>query len=471
MVPLTLTQLADVVGADPVTPEDGGRVVDTVTIDSRAAVPGSLFVALPGAHADGHDFIADALARGAAGYLAAADRSPRWPGGLVVDDPADALGGLGAWLRDHVDPFVVAVTGSQGKTSTKDLIAAACGAGRRVVAAPGSYNNELGVPLTCCLLESDSEVLVTELGARGLGHIARLVPLVRPDAGVVTAVGAAHLELLGDIDTVARAKAELVEGLPGHGTAVLNADDPRVARMAAVAPGRVVTYGRTDDAQWRAVDVRTDRLARPRFTAVGPTGSAEVQLDVVGEHLVGNALAALAVADLVGVPLAAAATALRSSRVSAWRMELTETAHGLVVINDAYNANPASTAAALRSLARVSVPGRRWAVLGQMAELGAVSAQAHADVGAMAADLGIDGLVVVGAAAAGIAEGARAAGFSGRLCSAEDPDAALALLRSSLAPDDAVLVKASRSVGLERLAQALVAEHGGPRTAGDGSLA
>jgi UDP-N-acetylmuramoyl-tripeptide--D-alanyl-D-alanine ligase len=355
VIPLDLADLADVVGGDLLDEGDGTRLVTHVTIDSRQAVAGSLFVPLPGERTDGHDHIAPAVAQGAAGHLHAEDRPPTGqPGAVVVDDPADALMGLGAWIRESVDPTVVAVTGSQGKTTTKDLIAAAAGAadpgsaGLSVVAAPGSYNNELGLPLTLCMLEADSDVVVTEMGTRGIGHIARLVPVARPDIAVVTAVGASHLELLGSVDQVAVAKTELVEGLDADGLAVLNADDRRVASMAARAPGRVVTYGVDADADWRARDVRFDELARPMFTAEGPAGErVDVRLAVLGAHNVSNALAALAVAVELGVPPGAAASALAGARVSRWRMELTPTADGLVVLNDAYNANPASMEAGL----------------------------------------------------------------------------------------------------------------------------
>lgn len=471
MIRLTLEQLAEVVGGELADPAGGGRVLDAVIIDSREATPGALFVPLPGAHVDGHDYIEDASRRGAAGYLVAADRlaCAGAPGGIVVDDPADALLGLGAWVRDTVDPFVVAITGSQGKTSTKDLAAAAIGASRPTVAAPGSYNNDLGVPLTCCLLEDGSEVLVAEIGTRGIGHIARLAPLVRPDVAIVTAVGASHLELLGDVDTVARAKAELVQALAPDALAVLNADDPRVAAMADRTRARVVTYGVHADADWTAADVRLDRLARPRFRVRAPDGrEADVSLAVVGIHHVGNALAALAAADAAGADLDAAAVALARARLARWRMEVVERADGLVVVNDAYNANPASTRAALETLAALDVPGRRWAVLGQMAELGSTSRDAHREVGRHAAALGLDGLVVVGAEAEAVAEAAEASGAfaAGAVRRAADPDEAAKAIAERVGPGDAVLVKASRAVGLERVAERLAGSSAGAKGGG-----
>lgn len=458
MIRLTLDQVADVVGGELVDAADGAAEIDDVTVDSRTARPGSLFVPLPGEHVDGHDYIADAARRGATGYLRAARRhggvGPA--GGIVVDDPADALLGLGAWVRDRVAPTVVAITGSSGKTTTKDFVAAAVGATKDVVASPGSYNNEIGVPLTCCRLTARTDVLVAEIGARGVGHIARLVPLVRPDVAIVTTVGASHLATLGDVDTVARAKTELVEGLTADGVAVLNADDSRVAAMADATPARAVTYAVHADGDWRAVDVTFDELARPAFTAAGPEGQrARVELPVPGEHTIGNALAALAAADAAGVAVDEAAPALAAATVSQWRMQLLRTPGGVDILNDAYNANPASTAAALRTLARMGSGGRRWAVLGEMAELGVAAEQAHATVGRLAAELGIDGLMAVGEPAWAIRTGAQDAGFRGDVLAVDSPDEAAAALVERLGPGDAVLVKASRAVGLERLAESL----------------
>ncbi|CAN5118307.1 UDP-N-acetylmuramoyl-tripeptide--D-alanyl-D-alanine ligase [soil metagenome] len=464
MIRLTLAQVADVVGGTPLAGVGAAAAVDDVVIDSRRARAGSLFVPLPGEHVDGHDFVGDALARGAAGFLVAAERADRWVAapGVAVDDPGDALLGLGAWVRATVAPTVVAVTGSSGKTTTKDLIGAAAGAQRRVVANPGSYNNELGVPLTCCLLTGDTEVLVAEVGARGVGHISSLAWVLDPDVAVVTAVSAAHLETFGDVDTVARAKRELLDALGRHGVAVLNADDPRVAAMAQGSPADVVTYSRHDPAAtWHARDVRLDGRARASFAAVGPGGvDVAVRLPVPGGHNVGNALAALAVAHRCGVDPAAAAAALETARVSSWRMQLAETAGGVVVLNDAYNANPASTAAALETLAAMATDGRRWAVLGQMAELGGGSGQAHAGVGRLAARLGVDGIVVVGREAAAIGE-AVDPGSPTRVVPAQDADAALAAVRERLGPGDVVLVKGSRVAGLERVAAALLDAGGG----------
>lgn len=451
MIELTLAAVADVVGGVLVDESQGGRIVSSVTIDSRTAGAGSLFVALRGEHADGAAFVADALQRGGAGALV--ERGGDVAQAVVVDDAADALLGLGAWVRDTVDPRVVAVTGSSGKTTTKDLIRAAVSAGRRVVANVGSYNNELGVPLTCCSVTGDTEVLVAEVGARGKGHIAAMAAVLRPQVAVVTNVGAAHLEMFSDVAGVARAKAELVQSLDAEGVAVLNADDPLVAAMAADAAGAVLLYGTGSDAEFRATDVSVDALARPSFTVRG----VRVNVPLPGMHNVSNALAALAVADTCGVDLAAAADALGAATVSRWRMELRSSPSGVTVLNDAYNANPSSMAAAIRTLADMEATGRRWAVLGHMAELGPGGEEAHRRMGRLCVEVGLDGLVVVGDKARAMHEAAAAAAFAGHLLFAPTPDEAVAALTEHLGEGDVVLVKASRSVGLETIAEALAA--------------
>lgn len=490
MIALSLEQLADVVGGELVDPGAGGRAIEDVVIDSRRARPGSLFVPLPGQRTDGHRHIGAALRAGASACLVAADRAeavlaelasqpdptdaahrshPDRPlratrasthgGGsvaVVVDDPADALLGLGAWVRQTVDPSVIAVTGSSGKTTVKDLTAAAVAARRVTVANEGSYNNELGVPLTCCRLELSSEVLVAEIGARGLGHIASLAHLVAPDVAIVTTVGAAHLGMFGSVETTARAKSELVQALAPGGTAILNADDDRVAAMAPLAEAvgaRTVTYGLREGADWQALDIELDAQARPAFTVRG----VRLRVPLPGEHNIGNALAALVAADAVGVDLAAAAHALEHASVSRWRMELATSRTGITVLNDAYNANPASCAAALRTLLRVDASGRRWAVLGHMAELGDASESEHAALGRLAAQIGVDALVVVGPLARPLHAAAAAERSAWtQITAVEDPETAISVLRDQLRPGDAVLVKASRSAGLERIAAALL---------------
>jgi len=469
MIALTLAQLADVVGGDLLEGSADATVVRGVTIDSRSVTPGDLFVALAGRRTDGHHFVTSALAAGAGGVLVAADRleDVAAAAAVVVDDPGDALLALGTWVRDTVDPTVIAVTGSNGKTTTKDLTAAAL-RDRAVVANRGSFNNELGVPLTCCRMTSGTEVLVSELGMRGTGQIAELAALLRPSIGIVTSVAPVHLELLGSIEAIARAKGELVEALEPDGVAVLAADDPLVAAMADRTAARVVTFGRSADADFRAGDIELDDAARAHFVLDSPYGRHDVAVPVAGVHNVGNALAALAAATEAGVVLPAAVAGLRDARVSPWRLQL-ETIDGIRVLNDAYNANPTSVAAALRTLCALPTTGRRWAVLGTMAEIGATSAAEHRRTGQVVADLGVDALVTVGDPAAGIAEGANADDPAGRAWrwAVDGVEAAASVLAHHLGAGDVVLVKASRSAGLEHVVTRLAELRAAGATAGE----
>lgn len=419
----------------------GGRLVGPDTdvsgaaTDSRTVAPGNLFVPVVAAR-DGHDFIPDALRAGAAAYLTA--RPPVGGTAVVVDDTVAALTALATDARLRIGGPVVGVTGSVGKTSTKDLLAAVLSRRFAIAASPASFNNELGVPLTLVNGPEGCEAAVVELGARGPGQIARLCEVVRPTIGIVTAVAPAHVEHFGSLDGVAAAKAELVECLAGDGTAVLNADDPRVAAMASRTPARVVTFGERGEVSARAV--RLDDHLRPAFRLVSPWGEADVSLPACGEHHVANALAAAAAALAAGVGLDVVAEGLGSAALSPWRMEVRRTVTGAVVINDAYNANPTSTAAALRALARLRAR-RRIAVLGPMAELGRESRSAHRSIARLAHSLGIR-VVAVGAPEYG----------------AENVDTVEAAVEAlgPLGDGDAVLVKGSRVAGLERLAEAIL---------------
>lgn len=440
----------------------GGRLVgedastSSVVVDSRRATPGALFVALPGERVDGHHFLADAFARGAVGALV--QRVPeRAPGPLVVvADTGRALLDLARDERSGLRAAVVGITGSTGKTCTKDLTAAVLSARFSVSASPASFNNEVGLPLTILSAGPRTEVLVCEMGSRGVGHIARLCDVAHPTAGIVTNVGLAHMELFGSRFNIARAKAELVEALPPEGVAVLFADDPVVNGFAARTRARVVTFGTSPGADVRAEEIALADDGRPSFTVVAGDDRAAVELAVPGEHMVANALAASACGVALGLTTAECAAALREARVSPWRMEVFTTADGVRVVNDAYNANPESMAAALRSLRRMARGGRCIAVLGHMAELGPVALEEHERVGELVAALAIDRLVTVGEWGRAIAPGALRAGFPvDRVSSYEDPDDALADVRRHARPGDVVLFKASRVAGLERLAEAM----------------
>jgi UDP-N-acetylmuramoyl-tripeptide--D-alanyl-D-alanine ligase len=488
VIPLTLAQVADAVGGTLAAADPARLVTGPVVADSRLAGPGALFVALPGDRVDGHRFAESALAAGAVAVLAA--REVGVPA-VLVDDPLAALGRLARAVVDRLPGLtVVGLTGSSGKTTTKDLLAGLLGLAGPTVAPEGSYNNELGLPLTALTADAGSAFLVAEMGARGLGHIRHLCGITPPRVGLVLNVGAAHLGEFGSREVTARAKGELVEALPPDGIAVLNADDPLVAAMATRTEARVVRFGTGDGVEVRAVDVTLDEQARPRFRLVAEGGEALVALRLHGRHQVGNALAAAAVALAVGLPVDRVAAGLSQARpVSRWRMEVTARPDGIVVVNDAYNANPDSVAAALDALATMTPPSgpahRRWAVLGEMLELGPDGEQQHVELGALAARLGIDRLVAVGAggrpyrdgfgsaaAEAGSRSGSGDGGDALRVGSggdgaavlAGDVPAALDLLRRELAPGDVVLVKASRAIGLDRLAAQLLVDPLGPDT-------
>jgi UDP-N-acetylmuramoyl-tripeptide--D-alanyl-D-alanine ligase len=460
MIPLTLGEIAAIVGgelhaADPATVVDG-----SVEFDSRQVSPGGLFLALPGEHVDGHDFTDAARAAGAVATIVT--RPVDGPA-IVVADGFAALAALaGAVVRRLPDTTVVGVTGSSGKTSTKDLLAQLLGRLGPTVAPPGSFNNELGHPYTVLRASRQTRFLVLENSARGIGHIRYLTQIAPPRIGVVLNVGSAHLGEFGSREAIAQAKGELVEALPADGVAVLNADDPLVAAMAARTAARVVTVGAAETADVRATDVLLDELGRASFALLADAHRAPVRLALVGAHHVGNALAAAAVALECGMPLADVATALSAARpASRWRMETTERADGVLVINDAYNANPESMRAALETLGAVGQArrGRSFAVLGQMAELGAGGPAEHEAVGRLAARLALARLVVVGEPARPIGRGAALEGsWTGTASWVPDIAAALALLREELRPGDVVLVKASRAAGLERVAAGLLAD-------------
>ncbi|MCP5026800.1 MAG: UDP-N-acetylmuramoyl-tripeptide--D-alanyl-D-alanine ligase [Actinomycetia bacterium] len=431
-----LGEVAAAVDGDLVGGAAPDLIVDGVGIDSRAVAPGSLFVPIV-AGRDGHEFIDAAIAGGAAAHLTARPNSVH--PAVRVGDTGPALMGLGARARHRIEGPVVGITGSVGKTSVKDLAVAAMNAGLRTHASPHGYNNELGLPLTLANAPDNSEAVIVEMGARGVGHIAELCAIARPTIAVVTLVAAVHTELFGSIDEVARGKGELVESLDAHGFAVLNADDDRVAGMAAQTGATVITFGAAKG-DVRAEHITIDRDLRPRFTIVSPWGRAQVLLPVRGAHNAVNAAAALAAAVVAGVDFHDAVAGLADAELSRWRMEVGRTSSGAVVINDAWNASPTSMMAALDSLAAVTAR-RRVAVIGLMAELGEGADQEHRAIARRLVDDGLE-VIVVGTDAYGIEP-------------VPDIDAALAVL-GPVGEGDAVLIKASRVAGLERIAAALL---------------
>ncbi|MFI2349015.1 UDP-N-acetylmuramoyl-tripeptide--D-alanyl-D-alanine ligase [Streptomyces sp. NPDC019443] len=457
MIALSLAEIAEIVGGQSYDiPDPAVRVTGPVVIDSRAVRPGSLFAAFAGEHVDGHDYAERAVAAGAAAVLAT---RPVGVPAIVVPDVTAALGALAGFVVERLGTTAVALTGSSGKTSTKDLIAQVLERKGPTVYPAGNLNNEIGLPLTALRATEDTEHLVLEMGARYIGDIRYLTGLVPPKVGLVLNVGTAHIGEFGGREQIAEAKGEIVECLPKDGVAVLNADDPLVRAMATRTKARVVLFGEAADADVRAENVRLTQLGQPSFTLQTPTGCSDVTMRLYGEHHVSNALAAAAVAHELGMSVDEIALALsEAGTLSRWRMEVTERPDGVTIVNDAYNANPESMRAALRALAAMGKGRRTWAVLGQMAELGDEALAEHDAVGRLAVRLNVSKLVAVGGREASWLQlGAYNEGSWGEeSVHVSDAQAAVDLLRSELRPGDVVLVKASRSVGLERVAQALL---------------
>ena len=444
MIVMSLSEIAAVVGG---VAHGDAQVTAPASLDSRAVDIGGLFVALAGEHVDGHDYVESAIENGAAAALTS--RPVGAAPVVVIDDVTAALGRLARHVLDQVHATVIAITGSQGKTSVKDLLAHVLESSGPTVAPEGSYNNELGVPLTVLRADLETKYLIVEMGARGLGHIASLCRIAPPDVAVVLNVGHAHVGEFGSPDVTAQAKGEIVESLTAEDDAVLNADDPRVAAMASRTSGDVLTFG--VGGRLALGEVRIDDAGEPHFTLSIDDLSVDVHVPQIGAHHAINAAATAAISLALGLDLAQVAERLdRASARSPMRMERHVRDDGLVVINDAYNANPESMAAALRALAGIG-DGRRVAVLGEMLELGDGSHASHVDLGRLAVELGVDRVVAVGTGAAGIAEGAGDLGTT-----VADVDEALRELSAWLTPADVVLVKASRGVRLERVTEALL---------------
>jgi UDP-N-acetylmuramoyl-tripeptide--D-alanyl-D-alanine ligase len=466
MIPLSLKEIADLTGGRLHGVDDDGAaalVVDgPVVTDSREVGPGGLYVARVGESMDGHQFVAAAREAGAVAALTT--REVQELPCVVVDDIQEGFAALARGvLRARPDITVIGITGSSGKTSTKDLLASVLSAAAPTVAPVGSLNSEVGVPLTVCRVTPETRFLVVEMGARGIGHIEYLTDIARPHIGVVLNVGSAHVGEFGSREAIGRAKSELVAALGPEGLAVLNADDPVVAAMAEVTPAGVLLVGTAAEAGLRADDIELDAAGRPSFTVSGPgvDGEVRVSLPLHGEHHVGNALAVIATALECGLSMDTVAAALATATpASRWRMEVTERPDGVTVVNDAYNANPDSMRAALKALVAMGHGRRTWAVLGSMLELGDESTAEHDAIGRLAVRLNVSRLVVVGETARPMATGAQHEGSWGDEATwVPDADAAYDLLSEELAPGDVVLLKSSRDAGLrwlgDRLATAL----------------
>jgi UDP-N-acetylmuramoyl-tripeptide--D-alanyl-D-alanine ligase len=465
MIALTLREIADAVSGTVHDADDGILVTAPFFVDSRNVLAGGLFVALPGKNVDGHDYVQAAIEGGAAAVLA---ERPVGVPAVVVPDGIDALGKLSRLLIARraacAGPAMtlIGITGSAGKTTTKDLTSHLLGGQGVTVATPGNFNNEIGLPLTVSLIEPDTRFLILEMGARHIGHIAYLCEIAPPSVGIVTNVGTAHLGEFGGFEAIAKGKGELVESLPVDGLAVLNADDFRVAGMRPRTHANVALYGVAPEADIRAEDVTLDERGRPRYTLHTPEGSAPVAMLMTGEHQVSNALAAAAVARYVGLSLEEIAAGLSTATpASRGRLEITDRPDGVTVVNDAYNANPHSTRAALNALMAMSGGRRTIAVLGAMMRLGDLAESEHRAIGTLIADLGIDLFITVDGALAGeeagwMAEAAAQAGAN--VVKTADNAEARVLLEETLRSGDIVLLKASKPVGLQPLGEQLAGQ-------------
>jgi UDP-N-acetylmuramoyl-tripeptide--D-alanyl-D-alanine ligase len=435
------------------------RHVLGAAVDSREAISGNLFVALPGERTDGHRFIGEAIAAGVAGLLVARPPDPPLPPDadvtvLLVDDTLRGLQAIAAHWRTRFDPLVVGVTGSIAKTSAKEAIATVLASTLVTLRNEGNKNNEIGLPLTLMRLRPDHQAAVLEMGMYTGGEIAELAAMARPEIGVVTAVQPVHLSRIGTIEAVEKAKGELVEALPSDGVAVLNADDERVRRMGQRTRARVVTYGFAREAAVTASKVESAGVNGMSFYLETSAGDWPVTIPTLGRLSVHNALAAAAVGLAAGMPLERIAAALAAGWSAPHRMQPIRVG-GVTIIDDSYNASPGSVTAALEVLA--GFPGRRIAVIGEMLELGSDHEAGHERVGKAAAGV-VDRLIVVGNGAQGVAGGARGAGLArDRISLVSDRPEALERLLSVLEDGDVVLVKASRGIALDVLVDELQA--------------
>jgi UDP-N-acetylmuramoyl-tripeptide--D-alanyl-D-alanine ligase len=464
VISLTLAEIARITGGQVVDGDEAAVVHAPAFLDSRAPEPGGLFVAFDGERVDGHDYAPAAVEGGAAAVLGT--RTTGVPTVLVTDARA-ALQELARQVLERLRAAgtglqVLAITGSQGKTTAKDMLDRVLAEAGPTIATAGSFNNELGLPLTVLRADEETRFLVLEMGARGVGHLAELCAIAPPDISLVLNVGKAHIGEFGSQAQIAVAKGELVEALRPDGAAVLNLDDPLVAAMRTRTQARVWTFGRTGDAEVRLDGLELDDLGRPSFDLTFRGEVEHVALHLLGEHQALNAVAVTATALAAGRPLDRIAASLRAiDHLSKWRMQLLQRPDGLVVINDAYNANPDSMRAALETLASMGSGRRTVAVLGEMLELGAESDEEHRQVGLLADRLGIDVVVVVGPGTEGLYDAlVEVRGEDDRTRHVETTTQAREWLRENVAAPDVVLVKASRGGRLERVADVLIEQDG-----------
>jgi UDP-N-acetylmuramoyl-tripeptide--D-alanyl-D-alanine ligase len=438
-----------------------------VSIDSRTVRPGELFVAVHGPRHDGHEFVEGALGRGALAAVVAESQTSRYGEGvrnrcIVVADTFDALKQLARAVREAWGGKIAGITGSVGKTTTKEILAALLGAKLRVLKSEGNFNNEYGLPLTLFRLEETHQAAVLEMGMSRRGELSRLAAIARPDVGVVTRVAPAHLEFFSSVDEIALAKRELIEGLNGReSTAVLNADDPRVAAFGAIAPGRVLTYGIDAPAFFSAAAIEDRGALGSAFEYVSPEGRVRLELPVPGRHAIYNALAALAAASVWNIGAAEAQSVFRTLRVPAMRGELLRFSNGAALINDSYNSSPAALHAMVSVLAATPNFHRRILAAGEMRELGAASPALHREAGIFTAKTGkVDWVIGVEGNAEQIVEGAVSAGVPrAHTRFFASSDEAAKFLEEFITTGDMLLVKGSRGVKMERIVEALLTRY------------
>lgn len=461
MIPMRAEEIARAAGAVLVhAGSRPNRPISAVSTDTRTPLKGALFVALKGEHHDAHDYLEQALERGASALLVArispAELKQAEKSGVAVlraRSTIRALARLAGRERDLTPARVVGITGSTGKTLTKDFIAAVLAGAGKVTASRGSYNNEIGVPLTMLAGGEDTDFMVLEMGSRGSGHIRELCAFARPEIGVVTNIGWTHMQFFRTRDALARAKAELLVSLPGTGRAVINADDDYADFLRSSSPCPVVTFGHSSRADLRAEGIEVDKYGKVLFTLKSKGGDkARIAVPLPGRHNVDNVLAAAAVGKIMGVDMESIAEGIANAKTTGWRMEMINKPEEITIINDAYNANPVSMRSALMALGDISREKRAIAVLGDMGELGPVSEKAHRELGKMAVDYGTDILITVGRRSRKTAQAARESGLPrGSIFPTDGVDRAAEVLRAIIEPGDVVLIKGSRFLGLERL--------------------
>ncbi len=448
---ISLTDAIAAMGGELVMGESAGEITG-ISTDSRTIAQGDLFFALVGENSDGHNYVALAFQKGARAVVVSREVDAR--GSIIkVDDTLVALGNLAAWYRRTFNVRSVAITGSVGKTTTKEMVASVLGSKFCVLKNEGNFNNEIGVPFTIFQLNDEHQILVQEVGMRLPGEIAELANIVHPEIGVITNIGLSHIERLETQDAIADAKGELAEALPIDGIAVLNADDKYFERLKNKSAAQVISYGRASG-DVRAENVTIDADGCASFTGIIGGVRFDVHLPLPGDHMVTNALAAISVGLCFGMTAGEIASALESMTASDKRANVVETAGGYRIIDDTYNASPASMDAALRTLASMDAQ-RRIAVLGDMLELGDFAGTTHRAVGKVAAESGISVLVTVGDLGQAIATGAHTSGFTGEIVQVKTSDDAAELLKTRVQSGDLVLVKGSRGMKMEKVVEAL----------------